>query len=306
MAISVLNTDAGLSGKTIVNLEDNQTVTGLKTYDRDPNPPFAVSANSAVVPNLDADKLDGHEATAFAQIDGTSNAGNLLFVDATYDIGASGATRPRDLFLSRNATIGNRLNIVEHILGANGTNLIFGSRGAIGASADGVFFVTDTAGTSFGRLTFGGTTSSYPALKRSSANLHVRTADDSAYSGFSAGAIVNHGGLYQTKTTSPAQITSDQNNYDPTGIGNMDGYYRFGLNTDASRTLTGLLAGALDGQEIIILNNGSQNIVFANQSASSDAANRFLCPGAANFTLHTLDAIRLHYVTGSGWWLMAF
>ena len=32
--------------------------------------------------------------------------GNLLFTDATYDIGASGATRPRDFFLSRNAVIG--------------------------------------------------------------------------------------------------------------------------------------------------------------------------------------------------------
>jgi hypothetical protein len=33
-------------------------------------------------------------------------AHDLLFTDATYDIGASGATRPRDLFLSRNAVIG--------------------------------------------------------------------------------------------------------------------------------------------------------------------------------------------------------
>jgi hypothetical protein len=58
-SISVLNTDAGLSGKTIANTEDAQTVTGLKTFDRDPNPPFAVSSGSAVVTNLDADKLDG-------------------------------------------------------------------------------------------------------------------------------------------------------------------------------------------------------------------------------------------------------
>lgn len=35
--------------------------------------------------------------------------GNLLFTDATYDIGASGATRPRDFYLSRNAVIGNNL-----------------------------------------------------------------------------------------------------------------------------------------------------------------------------------------------------
>lgn len=72
MAISVLNTDAGLSGKTIQNLEDAQTVTGLKTFDRDPNAPFAVSASSAVVTNLDADKLDGLEAAAFLKADGST------------------------------------------------------------------------------------------------------------------------------------------------------------------------------------------------------------------------------------------
>lgn len=38
-------------------------------------------------------------------------AHHLLFVDATYDIGASGATRPRDLFLSRNATVGGTLGV---------------------------------------------------------------------------------------------------------------------------------------------------------------------------------------------------
>lgn len=36
---------------------------------------------------------------------------NLIFTDATYDIGASGATRPRDMFLSRNATIGGTLDV---------------------------------------------------------------------------------------------------------------------------------------------------------------------------------------------------
>ena len=36
---------------------------------------------------------------------------NLTFTDATYDIGASGATRPRDLFLSRNAVVGGTLAV---------------------------------------------------------------------------------------------------------------------------------------------------------------------------------------------------
>lgn len=38
-------------------------------------------------------------------------AHHLKFVDATYDIGASGATRPRDLFLSRNAVVGGTLGV---------------------------------------------------------------------------------------------------------------------------------------------------------------------------------------------------
>jgi hypothetical protein len=37
---------------------------------------------------------------------------NLIFTDATYDIGASGANRPRDLFLSRNLTVGGTLTLV--------------------------------------------------------------------------------------------------------------------------------------------------------------------------------------------------
>lgn len=36
---------------------------------------------------------------------------DLLFTDATFDIGKSGATRPRDLFLSRNATVGGTLGV---------------------------------------------------------------------------------------------------------------------------------------------------------------------------------------------------
>ena len=36
---------------------------------------------------------------------------NIIFTDNTYDIGASGATRPRSLFLSQNATLGGNLQV---------------------------------------------------------------------------------------------------------------------------------------------------------------------------------------------------
>jgi hypothetical protein len=51
---------------------------------------------------------------------GGTMTGDLLFTDATYDIGKTGATRPRDLFLSRNATIGGALAMGGRITSAAG------------------------------------------------------------------------------------------------------------------------------------------------------------------------------------------
>jgi hypothetical protein len=50
----------------------------------------------------------------------------------------------------------------------------------IASASDGVIALQNNASTDFGRLQFGGTTSSFPALKRSSASLIVRLADDTA------------------------------------------------------------------------------------------------------------------------------
>lgn len=52
--------------------------------------------------------------------------------------------------------------------------------GQLSSNGDGIFSLADSAGTSFGRLQFGGTTSSFPAIKRSSTGIQIRLADDSA------------------------------------------------------------------------------------------------------------------------------
>lgn len=57
------------------------TQTGLVTYDRDPSAPFAVVSGSAVVPNLDADKVDGKhyaDIMADALAAATIDAGLIL------------------------------------------------------------------------------------------------------------------------------------------------------------------------------------------------------------------------------------
>ena len=63
--IQVANTDSDLSGNTVVTEENAYTITGLHTFDRDPNAPFAVASGSAVVANLDADLLDGQEGAYY-------------------------------------------------------------------------------------------------------------------------------------------------------------------------------------------------------------------------------------------------
>lgn len=65
MAIQVANTSSQLDGKTIDTLEDNQTVTGLKTFSRGAAAPFAVGGTSLVVTDLDADKLDGEHGSFY-------------------------------------------------------------------------------------------------------------------------------------------------------------------------------------------------------------------------------------------------
>lgn len=55
--------------------------------------------------------------------------------------------------------------------------------------ADGVLELTNNGQNDFNRLQFGGTTSSFPSLKRSTTSIQVRLADDSAFAPISASTV---------------------------------------------------------------------------------------------------------------------
>jgi hypothetical protein len=95
---------------------------------------------------------------------------------------------------------------------------------------------------------------------------------------------------------SPAQITVDQNNYAPTGFSTAS---TLRLSTDASRTLTGLAGGA-DGRVILIHNIGAQDLVLADESASSTAANRFALNAAVTIAADQTATLR-YDATSSRW-----
>lgn len=90
----------------------------------------------------------------------------------------------------------------------------------------------------------------------------------------------------------PAQITADQNNYDP-GAGIFQCW-----SSDASRNVTGMVAGQ-HGETRFIWNEGAQNIVLQNENASSTAANRWLTSTGADLTWAANKMVIAQYRAGS-------
>jgi hypothetical protein len=104
---SSVRSGSGGSSSSAFDGSQSWTQTGLITFDRDPSAPFAVTASSAVVPNLDADKLDGFHETSFAKLadnetisgnwefDGTVNFDGATDFDNTVDVGDGGLILPK-------------------------------------------------------------------------------------------------------------------------------------------------------------------------------------------------------------------
>lgn len=108
------NVTGNLTGNVTGNVTGNaSTATALQTartingtsFDGTANITVTAAAGTLTGTTLNA-TVTGSSLTSLGTL-----AANLLFVDATHDIGAAGATRPRDLYLSRKALIGGEIEI---------------------------------------------------------------------------------------------------------------------------------------------------------------------------------------------------
>lgn len=88
--------------------------------------------------------------------------------------------------------------------------------------------------------------------------------------------------------STPAQITSNQNNYD-IGLTEV-----LRLSTDAARSITGI-SGGVKGRSLRIFNVGSFSITLPYESTSSAAANRFYTPSGENTVLYPKSGVWLYY-----------
>jgi hypothetical protein len=101
---------------------------------------------------------------------------------------------------------------------------------------------------------------------------------------------------------SPAQITSNQNNYNPAGFtsgGNPEGASILRLESDAARNITGLVGG-VNGRLLIVANVGAFTITLMNEDTNSTAANRFI--GSSNIGIAPNDSVKLWYDGTSSRW----
>ena len=105
-------------------------------------------------------------------------------------------------------------------------------------------------------------------------------------------------GIYFRADISPAQLTANQNDYDPTGNATSS---VFRLTSDAPRDITGIAQGQ-DGRILIVHNVGANNIVLRDESLSSTAANRFAL--TADVTLTPDTVVMLQYDSTTSRWRM--
>lgn len=108
---------------------------------------------------------------------------------------------------------GTRLQSTTDIILGTDNNaarfLQFGTnRAAIDSPSDGVLRIANSAQTDFSRLQFGGTTSSFPSIKRSTTSLQVRLADDSADAGITMSTIGASGIVTVSNATDSTTTTS--------------------------------------------------------------------------------------------------
>lgn len=142
----------------------------------------------------------------------------------------------------------------------------------------------------------------------SSANLASALTDETGSGAVVFGTAPTISGLFDISGAikystqfAPAQITSDQNNYNPSSV-NCSTSTTLLINSDAARNITGFAGGAT-GCEMRLINNGSFTITLKEESGLSTAANRFKTGG--DIALASNVTVTLLYDGTASRWRMA-
>lgn len=131
----------------------------------------------------------GNPIAIFANITNTASGASALIAD--WQVGGVSQFN-----VSKTGGLTSRSSIVATAGGvqiASGNSFTFASRSRINSLTNGNILLWNQAQTDFGLLQLGGTTSSFPALKRSGTGLISRLADDTANAPFTASNLISTG-----------------------------------------------------------------------------------------------------------------
>ena len=132
-------------------------------------------------------------------------ATGLSFVtDNAYDISASGANRPRNVYVGTDVIVGGNYGV------SAAGRVSWSGKAQISSPSDSVIRLLNAGSSNFNLLQFGGGTDAFPAIKRNAAGLQIRLADDSANATLEAGNLYASGnvGIGTTSPSSKLQVSA--------------------------------------------------------------------------------------------------
>ncbi len=245
--------DGGGSNRTMI-LQCGGTGAGTaKLY-------LTASANIALgSSNTDANTPDTNLSRISAGVwgVGTGAQGSVAGSMQMATLAINGATIGTDkLAVTGSATISGAVNCGNNarFLAVYAYSTPYSAGAGFTSPSDGVMKIHNWDITDFNRLCFGGTTSSFPALKRSSTTLAVRLADDSADAPLTCGTLDASG---QIMSSSNVRSTLDT-------ICGGDFYFKTGSSTPNKTRI----ASPSDGVLVISNNAGTQTLTLTNSSGN--------------------------------------
>lgn len=181
-----IGTSSGLSfirtiGANSLTLETNSTA--ALTLDASQNATFAAVVTGTTI-RASSSVFSFGVSGGNGSIQAAGNGLFTLYNSAVNDFSRLqfGGTTASFPALKRNATqLEVRLADDSAFAGVQASIIGINGQSYLDSAASGVVSIRNSAGTDFGRLQFGGTTASFPALKRSGTELHARLADDSGF-----------------------------------------------------------------------------------------------------------------------------
>ncbi|RTL03494.1 hypothetical protein EKK58_12910 [Candidatus Dependentiae bacterium] len=300
-ADQVLRVNTGGTALGFGTISTNGIANDAVTYAKIQN----VSATSRILGRItagagDIEELTGTQATTLLDLFSTSTTTKGLVP------GSNGASTTYLRGDGTWATISGDGNGIYSGSGTIGTNAVAtlpsSSSFTIDFSdaTDG-FYINDTTGqvklsNKSGQASVSASNAGVDLTTDGSAALNL-AGDDTVLSG--SNFYINTAVVFGADIT-PSQITSNQNNYNPTNLGISN---RVRISSDAARDITGITAHD-DGKVLIINNVGSFDITLKHESASSTAGNRFTL-GGSDYVISSGTSCIIHYDNTSSRWRLA-